>query len=93
MHQCAFGVIGVDRAAGTAEAEIIAPHEMLDDELAVVAEQVGEPLLALGRVEHVGLLDLHPRQFAPVCCDHVAHAGERLLVLQMPLARGEPLFV
>ena len=90
MHERAFGVVGFERAARAAHVQVVPPHEVVHDELAVVAEQVGERLLALGRVEHVGLLDLDPGQGAPLGADEVAHAGQRLLVLQMRLAGGEP---
>ena len=39
-------------------------HEVLHQQLAPAFEQIGERAPALGRVEHVVLLDAHPRQRA-----------------------------
>src|SRR5947209_10273767 len=66
---------------------------MMDDQLAVAAEQLGEPLLSCRSVEDILLLDLHPRQRAPLRVDQIAHPGERLLVFQMRLARGKPFLM
>jgi hypothetical protein len=44
----------------------------MDDELAVVAEQLGERLLPFRRVEDILLLDLDPRQRAALGGDQVA---------------------
>jgi hypothetical protein len=38
-------MVGLERAARTAGIEIMPPHEVVDDELAVAPEQVGERLL------------------------------------------------
>jgi hypothetical protein len=40
---------------------------MIDDELALAAEQLGERLFALRRVEDIRLLNLDPRQGATLC--------------------------
>src|SRR5947209_14166258 len=66
---------------------------MMDDQLAVAAEQLGERLLSCRSVEDILLLDLHPWQRAPLRVDQIAHPGERLLVFQMRLARGKPFFM
>src|SRR5262245_39413969 len=91
MHDRAFCVIGLQRAARTALIEIPPPHEMMDDKLTVATEQVSERLLAFGRVEHIGLLDLDPGQRAPLRAHEIAHPRECLLVLEMSLACCVPL--
>ena len=63
----------------------------MDNELAAPVKEVREHLSAVGRVEDVLLLDLDPGQRAPLGGDEITHAGERLLVPEMRLARDEPL--
>src|SRR5947208_10627545 len=65
----------------------------MDDELAVAAEQLGERLLAARAVEGISLFDPDPRQRAALGADQIAHPGQRLFVLQVCLARGEPLLM
>src|SRR5262249_23020456 len=88
----AVDVVAQERATIAALAKIPAPHEVIDDELAVLAEQIGECLLAGWRVEHVLIVDFHPRQRAPFGSDEIVHARERFLALEMSLARLDPLF-
>ena len=92
VHIGAVNMVDQQRAALAALAEVPPPHEVVDDELAVVAEQLGQRLLSGRGVEHIVLFDLHPGQLAPFGAHHVAHARQRLLVLEMRLARFDPRF-
>jgi hypothetical protein len=65
--------------------------KMIDDQLAAPFKQLREGLLALGRIEDIFLLNLDPRQRAPLGGDEIAHPRERLLALEVRLACGEPL--
>jgi hypothetical protein len=87
----AVHVVGEEGATGAALAQIPSPHEMIDDQLAAAVEELGERPFALGRIENVLLLDLHPRQRASLGSNEIAHAGECLLALEMRLACGKPL--
>src|SRR4029450_3713772 len=62
----------------------------MNDELAVAAEQFGKRPFALAGVEHVVLLDFHPRQAAAFGGDKITHARQGLFVFQVGLARREP---
>jgi hypothetical protein len=60
---------------------------VIDDELALAAEQAGERFLAVRRVEQVILADFLPRQFAALLAQRIA--GKSLFLGQMRLARGD----
>jgi hypothetical protein len=90
MNDRALGVIGFERTAGAPCVPLRAEHEMMDDELIVPAEQVGERLFSLRRVEDISLLDFGPGKGAALGGDEIAQACQRLLVLEMRLARGKP---
>ena len=64
VHQGSLDVVGFERAADAAFVPARPEHEVLDDELAAAVEQIGQRLLALRRVEQIGLVDLDPGQFA-----------------------------
>jgi hypothetical protein len=64
---------------------------VVDDELAAVAEQLGEALPAAGRVERVGLVEPDPGQLAPQPADLVAGVGQFLFADQQRLARRDPI--
>src|SRR5581483_4984133 len=53
----AVEIVGPVRAVRAAFVPVRPEHEMLDDELALVAEQAGQRHLALGRIEDVLLVD------------------------------------
>src|SRR5262249_3956767 len=91
VQASAVDMVGPERAAHAAFLPSRPEHEMLDDQLAASAEEVGERLLSVGSVEHVSLLDLHPRQLAPLGAQAIAQPGEFLLPAQMLLAGNEPL--
>jgi hypothetical protein len=66
---------------------------VVDDQLAVLAEEIGKRLLSSRCIKDIALLDLFPRKRAAFRGDEVAHAGQRLLVLEMRLAGGDPVFM
>jgi hypothetical protein len=85
-----IGQVGTVRAAGfPARAE----HEVIDDQLALAAEQVGERRFAVRGVEHIFLFDFFPRQFAAFLAQRVARLCKRLFVGEVRLARGGPVVV
>ncbi len=63
---------------------------MVDDQLALVAEQVGQRFLAVRAVEGIGLVDFHPRQFAALAAERIAGAGKRFFLGKVGLAGNEP---
>ena len=65
---------------------------MIDEELAVIAEEIGERLFAFGRIEDIGLVELDPRELVPFGAQLVAGSGEDLLLSEERLARGKPVF-
>jgi hypothetical protein len=65
---------------------------MLDHELAAPFEQIGQRLLAVGPIEHTGLVDLDPGQRAALFAELVARPGVFLLMRQMGFARLDPFF-
>src|SRR4029453_7048715 len=79
------------RAARAALLPVGPEHEVIDDELAPSAEQVGERRLPARALELVALLDLHPRQLAALTGELLALAREPLFVRQKSYARCEPL--
>src|SRR5438105_1719684 len=91
VHESALDMVDFERAADAALLPAGTEHEMLDDQLAAAVEQVGERLLALRTIEHIGLFDLDPWQVAPLRAQLVAQTGEFLFLGQMRLARGQPL--
>jgi hypothetical protein len=81
-----------DRRAARARAFIPrAEHQVLDDELRAAAEELGERHGPVGRVEHVLLLDRHPRERLALARERVVQARELLLALEQRGAGGAPL--
>ena len=78
-------MVGHERAARATLLPIRSEHEVVDDQLAAPVEEVGERDLALGRVENVILLDLHPGQLAPLGAQLVASPRGFLLLLSSSL--------
>src|SRR6266487_4050446 len=81
---------GADRAAclvGRSE------HEVVDEQLGTVVEEIGEGLRAVLRLEAAVLLDRDPGQLAPFPGQLVAPAGEILLLLQQLVALRLPLLL
>ncbi len=90
MNHGAVEMIGQQRTARAAGFPVGAEHEVIDDQLALAAEQVGQRLLAVRSVEHVSLVDLHPGQLASFFAQRVARFRERLFLGEMRLAGGKP---
>jgi hypothetical protein len=61
MRKHTFDMIGAERTADAAFRPPRRQHEMIDDQLALVVEQLRQRLEAGRRVEGIFLLDLHPR--------------------------------
>jgi hypothetical protein len=89
----AIEMIGQIRTAWAARLPARAVHEVIDDELALAAEQIGEGFLAARPVENIGLLDLYPRQLAPLFAERIALSGEFLFRGEQRLARLQPLLL
>src|SRR6185295_10741962 len=70
-----------------------AEHEVIDDELALAGEEVGERLLSLRAIEDVFLLDLFPWELATLAAQRIALACEGLLQSEEFPARFHPLVV
>src|SRR4029079_4366210 len=66
---------------------------MIDDELALAGEQLGESLCSLRRVEDIWLLHLHPGQSTTLGAQRVACLRELLLLSEQVFARCKPLFL
>src|SRR2546422_5573121 len=91
VHDAAVDMIGHERAAPAALLPPGSEHEMIDNQLAASGEKVGQRLLAVWPVEHIGLLHLDPGQFTALGTQLIAQPGEFLFLDQELLARGEPL--
>jgi len=83
-------MIRQERAADAALFPVRAEHEVVDDQLAASVEQIGECFCALRRVERIGLVDLHPRQFAAFAREFVARAHVGFLLGEERPAGREP---
>src|SRR5262249_32815188 len=57
-------------------------HEVLDEELTAPVEQFGKRDLAFRRIENVFLLNLHPRQLAPVVAEFIAQPRDLFFSLE-----------
>src|ERR1051325_10918160 len=68
-------------------------HEVVNNELALAAEQIGERHLARRPVENVFLFDFEPRQLATLEIQGVALFGELLFFHEKLFAGSEPFFL
>jgi hypothetical protein len=93
MDDGAVEMIGEIRATRTAGFPAGTQHKMIDDQLALAAEQIGQGLLAVRRIEQIILLHLFPWQFAPFAGQRIAGAGERFFLGEVSLTRGDPFIV
>src|SRR5215510_11804950 len=91
MHHGAVVVVRPERAARAAFLPLRAEHEVIDEELISSAEQVGQRFLAGRSLEHIGLVDFHPRQPASILAQSVTLPSEGLLFGEQSLARSKPL--
>jgi len=88
----AVDVVGQEGAALAAFGPAGAEHEVVDDQLAATAEQVGEAEFAVGALEAVGFFYFYPGQGAAFGAEFVSFAGEGFFMGQMLTAGGEPFF-
>jgi len=84
-------VVGQERAGPAAFIPARVEHEVVDQQLAAVVEQVQQAGLAVPALEHVLLVHLDHRQPAPLGVQRVPLPGEFLLPSQQLPAGGEPL--
>jgi hypothetical protein len=66
---------------------------VIDDQLALAAEQIGKRLFALRRIENVVLFNFLPWQFAAFAAERIAGAGKGLFLGEIGLARSDPFIV
>src|SRR5580704_17096582 len=94
MLERAVHVIGHVRAALAAFGRIGTEHEVVRRQLAALAEQIPQALFPLRAVEDIFLIDLRPRQLAPLASDLVAQSrqlffhGEKVAAGTLPFALG-----
>src|SRR5690606_13837969 len=67
-------------------------HEMVDQQLAAPIEQIGKAFPPRRRIEHVILVDLHPRQGLPLSINLVAQMRGFFLACQKRAPRVQPDF-
>src|SRR5919198_4564441 len=91
VHESAVDMIDQERAAPATLLPPRTEHEVVHDQLASAAEEVGERLLPFRSVKHVILLDLDPGQFTPLSAQLIAQPGEFLFPCQMGLAGNKPV--
>ena len=84
-------LVATGGAGGAAVVPRRIEHEVVDDQLALPVEEVGQGHRALGALEGVVLLDGHHGQAAAVRVEGVLLAGELLLPGQQRLAGLQPL--
>src|SRR5260221_54254 len=90
MSHRAIEMISKQRAARAALHPAGTKHEVIDDELAFAAEEVGQRFLPLRPCECIVLFDLDPRQSAPRLAQLVACLGKFLFFREQRLARSQP---
>jgi hypothetical protein len=81
-------VVGEERAGRAALIPVRVEHEVVDQQLATVLEQIQQAGRAVPALEPVLLADLGHRQPAPLGAQRVALLGELLLPRQQLPARG-----
>src|SRR3974390_48381 len=90
MHERAVHVVHHVRATWTAFLPVRAEHEVINDELAFPAEQIGKLLFSGRSIKHVILVDLFPRQFAAQPAQLIAQPAKLLLLDQQLFASHRP---
>src|SRR6516225_1534952 len=93
MNDCAVEMVRQIRATRAAGLPARAQHEVIDDQLALAAEQLGKRLLALRRIENVVLFHSLAWQFAAFAAERIAGAGKGFFFGEMGLARSDPFIV
>src|ERR1700730_13376717 len=92
MRHNAVKIVGPKRAAFAAGLPIGTEHEMVDDELTVVVEQLSKCLLPFGAVEYILLGDAHPRQIPARLAQLITLLREFLFFGEKLLARLYPRY-
>src|SRR6266478_8991055 len=80
VRHTAVEMIREVRATRAAFLPIRTEHEVVDDQLASAAEEIGKRLLAFWSIEDVGLLDLFPREFTALPAQLIAQPRKLLLL-------------
>src|SRR5712675_695180 len=93
MHDDVVEVVRPERAGRAALLPVGAEHEVVDDELALAREEIGERLLSLRAIEDVLLLDFFPRKLATLAAQRITLAREGLLQHEKFPARFHPFVV
>src|SRR5690349_12546105 len=93
MDDDAVEAVGNVRAMRAARVPARIEHEVIDDELTSVFEEIGQRFLTLRTVEEIFLLDFLPRKLAPLTRDVVLQMREVFFFLQQRDARLEPLLM
>src|SRR3984893_3523827 len=91
MHGAAVDMIGQQRATRATLLPFRTEHEVVHDQLASTAKEVGQGFLSARGVEDVLLVYSLPWQFAALSTQFVAQSRELLLLAQQLLSRGKPL--
>jgi hypothetical protein len=89
----AVEMIGKQRTAWAALLPAGAEHEVINDQLTLAAEQIGQGLFARRRIEHIISVHLFPRQLAALLAQGVACPGKSLFLGEVGLARRDPFIV
>ena len=76
----AVDVVAEERATLAAFFPVLGEHEVVGDQLAVVAKQVSQLQFAVRALEVVVLVDFHPRQGAAFSAEAIALFGEGFFV-------------
>jgi hypothetical protein len=74
MHERAFDMVHLERAANAALLPFGTEHEMLDHQLAPAAKEVAECLFAVRPLKNITFFDLHPGQFTTFLAHLVAQS-------------------
>src|SRR5262249_8336327 len=91
VHDAALEIVSPERTALAPLLPLRREHEMVDDQLRALGEQVAERDLSVRSVEHVRLVDPHPWEFAPLRAQTVPRRRDFLLPGETRHARRDPL--
>src|SRR3954449_1926064 len=91
MREHAVEAVRGRRAGWTAGRVAGSEHEVVDEELRAVVEQLGEGACAADGVEAVLVLERHPRKLAALLRKRVGELRVLLLPDEQRLACGEPV--
>src|SRR5437762_1120013 len=93
MRGDAVEVVGPEGAAAAADLPVRTVHEVVDDELAALAEEIREHFPAVLALEDVFLLDPLPRQVPALPAELITTTGELLFLGEKTRAGGDPVLV